>query len=323
MKRIIRYNATGDTNTPKSGIIEIIKHLIYTLYTPLCHLLLLIAAKRAKSKRYRVVICAIFKDEAKDLREWICYHRLIGVEHLYLYNNFSKDDYLDALKPFIESGEVTLIDWEHQYGQKSAYDHCIKNFAEESNWIAFIDIDEFIALREEHSLSNWLKGFEGYPSVMLNWKFFGTSGLMERDCKRLVIEQFDSSWASYTDVGKSIINTAFLFDECNHVHRFRARLFGLPIYAVDEFKSFVIFWIYRRRRDSRESKAQLNHYWSKSQSDFLYKDMVRGDALSQDTERQRRENSAQRFNYHEQQNTVKDYTIQRYLIALKVAVSRL
>ncbi len=32
-------------------------------------------------------LCAIFKDEADYLREWIEFHRIVGVEHFYLYNN--------------------------------------------------------------------------------------------------------------------------------------------------------------------------------------------------------------------------------------------
>ncbi|MFI3285996.1 MAG: glycosyltransferase family 92 protein [Rikenellaceae bacterium] len=322
MKRIVTYNALGEKRLKKDLVIELLKHIIYCIYAPLCQLLIGIAAKRQRPKRFKVAICAIFKNEAENLQEWISYHKLIGVEHFYLYNNFSDDDYLRVLEPFIAKDEVTLIGWQYKYGQMSAYTNCLERFSSDANWIAFIDLDEFICLREEISLGNWLRKFRRYPSVMLNWKFFGTSSLLERDPSKLTIEQFDSSWACFTDVGKSIVNTSFVFDECYHVHRFRARLWGLPLYAVDEFGSFVIFWIYRRHNDCRESKAQLNHYWSRSYAEFIYKENMRGDALSEKNEKIRKGLMQQRFTYHESQNTVKDHTIQRHLLALKLIMER-
>lgn len=57
-----------------------------------------------------VAICALFKNEAPFLREWIEYHLMIGVSHLYLYNNCSSDNYLAILKPYIKSGVVELFD---------------------------------------------------------------------------------------------------------------------------------------------------------------------------------------------------------------------
>jgi len=36
-------------------------------------------------------ICAIFKDEAPYLPEWIEFHRLVGVERFFLYDNGSGD----------------------------------------------------------------------------------------------------------------------------------------------------------------------------------------------------------------------------------------
>ena len=59
-------------------------------------------------KLYGISICAIFKDESIYLKEWIEFHLLIWIEHFYLYNNFSKDSYLEVLKPYIEKNIVTL-----------------------------------------------------------------------------------------------------------------------------------------------------------------------------------------------------------------------
>ena len=50
-----------------------------------------------QQKKYTVAVCAIFKNESVFLKEWLEYHLLIGVEHFYLYNNFSEDNYQTSL----------------------------------------------------------------------------------------------------------------------------------------------------------------------------------------------------------------------------------
>src|SRR5271165_4385432 len=83
-----------------------------------------------KSYPYDLAICAIFQNEAPYLKEWIEFHKLVGVQHFYLYNNLSTDDYITVLAPYIDTKEVDLVDWpypktspEHWYEiQCAAYD---------------------------------------------------------------------------------------------------------------------------------------------------------------------------------------------------------
>ena len=50
--------------------------------------------------RYPLAICAIFKNEAPWLKEWIIYHhKVLGVKHFYLYNNDSTDNFIEILSP--------------------------------------------------------------------------------------------------------------------------------------------------------------------------------------------------------------------------------
>ena len=36
-------------------------------------------------------VCAIYRDEAHYLAEWIEFHRLVGVERFFLYNNGDRE----------------------------------------------------------------------------------------------------------------------------------------------------------------------------------------------------------------------------------------
>ena len=55
--------------------------------------LLLACGLYAQAVPYELGIVAIFRNEAKNLREWIEYHRLAGVEHFWLYNHGSTDNW--------------------------------------------------------------------------------------------------------------------------------------------------------------------------------------------------------------------------------------
>ncbi len=314
--RIIRYNPTGVPDG--SGIKNFIKYWVALFYPLLGYLLVLTHRKRMDDPVDKVSICAIFKNEADNFEEWLEYYLLLGVDKFYLYNNFSDDHYADVLAPYIEKGIVKLIDWPVKYGQNAAYKDCYERFHRNTEWLGFIDLDEFVCFRENIGLFEWLKRYRAYPSVLLNWRMFGTSGKLENDKRRLVIEQFTSCWEHPVDVGKSFINTAYRFIKFTSPHVFLAQAtpFRLYIPPVNEFKTFVVLWkTFVPFGRFRKSRAQLNHYWSKSLENYRYKDFVKGSVFGAVNDEKKTVSG--RFEYHELNNTVKDYTIQKYLVFLK------
>jgi hypothetical protein len=125
-----------------------------------------------------VAIMSIFRDEADWLKEWIDYHEKVGVDHFYLYNNKSVDDYAAVLKPYIERGVVDVIEWDYDdfpACQLRAITNCISSVKRSVKWLALIDTDEFIVPKKVDSLKKFLKNYEDYAGVMVNWQLFGTS----------------------------------------------------------------------------------------------------------------------------------------------------
>jgi glycosyl transferase family 92 len=94
--------------------------------------------------RNEFAVCAIFREEAPFLSEWITFHVGVGASHFYLYNNFSNDNFQSVLAPWIARGMVTLTDWPVPVGQVMAYRHCLRHARGECRWLAFLDIDEFL-----------------------------------------------------------------------------------------------------------------------------------------------------------------------------------
>jgi len=85
----------------------------------------------------------------------------------------------------------------------------IKIFWLETQWVAYIDLDEFICPFRDVTIKGWIKKYENYGSVVVYWKQFGTSGKIHNDNSKLVTEQYTVCWEKFYDVVKTFVNTNF------------------------------------------------------------------------------------------------------------------
>ena len=92
----------------------------------------------------KIAVCAIFKDEAPYLLEWLAFHRMIGVDLFVLYDNGSSDAGSDLIRASSFARNVTLIDWPDGRVNSPPTSIFASITRRASTWVAFIDIDEFI-----------------------------------------------------------------------------------------------------------------------------------------------------------------------------------
>jgi hypothetical protein len=123
-----------------------------------------------------VAVCARIKDEAPVLDEWLKYHMLAGVSHFFLYESFSSDDFREVLRPWVERGCVTLLaDWPTvpvtPYAEKDCILRCLNRF----EWVGFLDVDEFLVLRDGSSIGDFLARYRESPGVAFHWMLFGSN----------------------------------------------------------------------------------------------------------------------------------------------------
>ncbi len=116
------------------------------------------------------------KNEGPYLKEWLEFHILVGVEHFYLYDNNSDDETIDVLREYIQKGIVSYLPWPDHPGQLKAYMHTLNNYKNDSYWIAFIDIDEFLLPVEKNTIPEIMTDFEDYGALGVNWFMYGNSG---------------------------------------------------------------------------------------------------------------------------------------------------
>lgn len=271
-------------------------------------------------KKYRVSICAIFKDEAPYLREWLEFHRIVGIDHFYLYNNNSTDGFRTILAPYIAEGLVTLVEWPHQQAQMRAYWDCIARFREETRWIGFIDLDEFVVPKRMDTVYEALQPFEkNRPVVLLYWRVFGSSGRMDRDRSGLVIEDFTVCWPKHDTIGKVFYNTAYEpapedGRNCAMHHSQWAKCRGMLLPPVN-MDGNVCVWGRNVARGG-DFSIQIHHYFTKSYQEYCEK-ASRGDVYFKVNP-----HNVAYFYAHEERCMSVDYSAYRFLIRLKNAMGR-
>jgi hypothetical protein len=305
-------------NERKQTIPSIIKNMIFRIEGAFYKFFTCLRHPKWMDKKHDVSICAIFKNESQYLREWIEFHIVIGVDHFYLYNNNSTDNFQCVIDEYIKTGVVTLIDWPYNQAQIEAYLDCIDKYRDETNWIGFIDIDEFVIPKKDHTIISLLKKYRDYPAVLLYWRLFGSSGMLDRQRDGLVTEDFTACWPKYDEVGKCFYNTAYEFDSKYKRNKFLHH-YMWPSYKGIHYPPFnVDFHAVPRKHinkiDSSELSAQINHYFTKTYEEYCEK-KSRGDVYFKVNP-----HDEEYFYRHEMKCTNVDYSAYKYLIKLKLAM---
>ena len=212
-------------------------------------------------------ICAIYRNEARYLREWVAFHRIMGVERFFLYDNASTDDHEEALRPFVEDGSVSVTPWPQSPGQMAAFEDCLRRERDAWRWMAFIDVDEFLFSPTGAPVSEVLRDYEDHPGVVVNWASFGTSGHAE-PVDGLVTENFTRrteryGWNRHT---KSIVNPALVSHFCGpHIFLFREGT------AVDERGRTLVNPKRTWTDEVSFERLRVNHYVTRSEQEYVAK----------------------------------------------------
>lgn len=268
--------------------------------------------------KYNVSICAIFKDEADYIKEWIEFHKIVGVEHFYLYDNKSSDNYLEVLKPYIDEGIVSLKEWPKPQSQMEAYQDFMNNNAKETRWVGFIDLDEYVVPNATDTIYEFLQRFDNNrPAVIIYWKLFGTSGYIDRDVKGLISEDFTVSWKKYVDIGKFFFNTKYEYTpnlkQNGYMHYMWAMCKGTKLPPVNVFDKVCTYGFNPVKSESMP--IQINHYLIKSYDEYTTKKAKRGGGVHPIGM-----HDYEYFFRNEMKCQGTDYHIYKYLIKLKLAM---
>src|SRR4051812_4729329 len=104
--------------------------------------------------RSLICACTMVRDVSKFLREWAIYHGAIGVDRFFIYDNASEDDLAEQVAQLKSAGlDIVTVPWPWTKSQEAGLSHCAATQQGSCQWMAVMDVDEFIFS------TNW-KGLE-------------------------------------------------------------------------------------------------------------------------------------------------------------------
>jgi hypothetical protein len=221
-----------------------------------------------------------------DINEWVVHNILLGFSQIYIYDDHSNPNIKDIINLLPEKYkkcvtiyrldchyEINKIDYDLTpkdnllYFDKELYkkhkrnkqrylmNYFLKTHKNISNYCFFIDIDEFLYLKNDLTINTYLEKMKNYDIIYIPWIYYGNSFYIDKP-KGLLIDNFRFHKNKY-DCGKSIINMKNI-NEIYCIHTINE--------SIDKNKYFS----YDRESPLFLHEIHINHYITKA-----YKSVIR------------------------------------------------
>lgn len=202
----------------------------------------------------RTALVCIAKNEDNYIEEWISYNFKLGFDDIFVYANdwhYSSND-----------NRVKIIKIDGKNKQTIAYNNFLANNNFNYNWAAFFDVDEFLVLKQHDNIKSFLADYNDCNSIGINWAIFGNNNHTTVDTNYSVLSRFTKR-SRETHVTnkhvKSIVKLpSYLYQD---IHNVRGSWFNLNKEVRYGPFNEPVDW----------SVAQINHYFTKSNEEFLIK----------------------------------------------------
>ena len=126
---------------------------------------------------------AIIKDDEYYVREWLTFYDMIGVEHFYIALHNCSDNTESAIKSLPFRDRISLYRVQpttDRNPQVGTYQAIIDQCKNETEWLMFVDGDEFLFGTEKDDLKEILPAYEAFSSICVNWLMFGANKFATR-----------------------------------------------------------------------------------------------------------------------------------------------
>ncbi len=218
----------------------------------------------------------IAKNEAPYIEEWINFHHKQGASHFFIYDNESTDNLIEVLTPYIKQGLVTYRALKGKLRQNDAYNMAIHNYGRKFRYMAFVDTDEFVYVRDESYrekgfnlydfVDDFMKSHENAGGMAVNWCIFGSGG-RETKPDGGVLENYtirsEDNFCKNLHI-KTICDPmkVFYYGHC-HFPTYRKGFYSLNEngeIVIGPFTTKVSF-----------CRIRINHYFTKSREEYILK----------------------------------------------------
>lgn len=216
-------------------------------------------------------VCLIAKNEGSYLLEWLAYYRVLGFDEIIIYENNSSDESSAILSKLAAAKKVVYRPWllgRNESPQITAYADAIKRV--KSDWILFVDADEFLVLHHHDTVNAFLASFQSrseVTSIGVNWRIFGDSNLESQD-PRPVIERFTHASLADFSVNMHLKSFSRVGSIGQLVHMHVCETTGQQVHPSG-LPLTMPHWGLSERIELEV--AQINHYYAKTFEEYQNK----------------------------------------------------
>ena len=234
-------------------------------------------------------ILTLIKNEHEYLDEWIRYHINLGIDHIFIFEDYDSDSHeeicnkypivtLNNIGDFIDIEKVNKVRNHIFFRRQSEYLKKAISYINENydyDWCFSIDCDEYITIEEKYNnINEVLEEYGEYDAICLNWKCYGANGLINKP--------------DYSQ--KGLIETYTKPCELQHIDKIFWHQSVKTVYNMKDFKlgnfcsecipNLKINWCKTNYTQNKKSliydKIFLRHYITKAWEEYVWKLKSRG-----------------------------------------------
>ena len=215
------------------------------------------------SSMAKYYLCAItmIKNASRFLPDWVRYHRRIGIDRFYVFDNNSSD--LDQLAGQLE--DVELISWPWKRSQHAAFTYGGLVAKSRCKWIVYFDVDEYIHPRSPPSFAALVRQHDdGGETGAIRLPTLPMTAQNLRECPDTgVVEGYlyrrERAAALHMRNGVHVVKTACRADAARGLHR-------VHFCVTPGARQLLV----------NESQAYIVHYGSQCWRDFFVQKLKHG-----------------------------------------------
>lgn len=215
----------------------------------------------------KICIFCVILDEHLYLDEWIQYHLKLGIDRIYLVEDFGsrshreitdkyKDVELFSISDFCCEDEVRNAN--RQVYMFQIFTDRLIGYKSDISWCFFIDVDEFLNFGGK-DIRETMDGYSEVQSVYLFWKIYGANGHIKRDAGT-VYELYGEDEVEINDLRESLpgrrkVAVNFNFDKSQRWRTVHSYPFSKTLELKNgQFRTYNIAWV--------------DHFFTKSWEDW-------------------------------------------------------
>lgn len=227
----------------------------------------------------KICVCTVIKDEQEYLEDWIKYNINLGIDKIYIFEDFGSETHKEITDKY--SDNVELLDSSFFELNEKLYQNEIQqklfNYIRKKNiydWCFIMDVDEYLTLENPNDdIHEVLNQYNDQAEVLVFWKNYGANGHIEKpDYSK--VESYREYYTKECGYSNMDLKYHYINKKATNLHK------ASPNYHISHHIPSMIYYVNTNGiKDFKTpcfKKLYIKHYVTKSWEEYTWKLLKRG-----------------------------------------------